>query len=212
MGPYGWNWKKFGGSAAQLRLLKRDLPYLETVMGLTPGREVAVQAGGNLGLYPKRLAQEFRRVITFEPHEGTFANLLKNAPEQNIEAHLGALGADTRPVAISEQRRDGKLGFHEGIVHVCGPGDIQCSTIDGLDLVSCDLICLDTEGSEWGALHGAEQTIRRCRPVLFVEINKNCAYVGVDQDALRHYIVSLGYRFVSRLSSDEAYVPQEWAA
>ena len=94
-----WEWSRFQGSKTQLRLLHRDLHCLGKVLRLVPGRDVAVQAGGNLGLWPKRLAQEFRRVITFEPDPDNFAMLRHNAPERNIEAYqaaLGAIGATSR--------------------------------------------------------------------------------------------------------------------
>ena len=50
----------FKGSGTALKLNRRDLPELEQVIALTPQHRVAVQAGGNLGLWPKRLAQDFR--------------------------------------------------------------------------------------------------------------------------------------------------------
>lgn len=53
-------------------------------------------------------------------------------------------------------------------------------TIDSLDLPGCDLIVLDTEGTEPLAIDGAMQTIEKFKPVLMIE----------DRDISRHY----GYR------------------
>jgi hypothetical protein len=72
------------------------------------------------------------------------------------------------------------------------------------------LIYLDIEGGELDALRGAQETLRRCRPVLGVEINKNLRFVGVTEDQIMGFIHDRGYRFVRDLGSDRAFVPVEW--
>jgi hypothetical protein len=41
--------------------------------------------------------------------------------------------------------------------------------IDDLNLNSCDLICLDTEGYEFNILTGAKETLKKFKPVLCLE-------------------------------------------
>jgi FkbM family methyltransferase len=217
VGVTTWAWDTFAGSPQQLRLLKRDLPGLVTVMRHTPGRTCCVQAGGNLGLYPKRLAQEFRRVYTFEPDPENFAKLRQNAPERNIIATQAALGADEQPVAISRVRRDGKhLHTHEGLTHVVGPGLIPCQRIDNLQLPVCDLIYLDVEGYELRALQGAILTLARCRPILALELNKNLGFVGLTEDFVVRFLAAQGYHRLwldeveqATLYSDQMFIPAE---
>ena len=43
-------------------------------------------------------------------------------------------------------------------------------TLDALDLNTCAVIKMDVEGMEPSVLMGAEHTIRRCQPVLYVEV------------------------------------------
>ena len=209
---FGWNWHAFAGSAHALKWNRRDLPCLEAVIAQTPGRTVAVQAGGNLGIFPKRLARDFATVYTFEPAADLFAMLVRNAPEPNIVKFQAAVGDSHEGVSLSRIRRDDKPHHHEGITHVCGPGAIPTLRIDDLGLRVCDLICLDVEGWECQALRGAAATIARCRPVVVVEVNKNTAFVGVTLDQVRALVTVHGYRFVARLRSDELYVPAERAA
>lgn len=207
-----WNWSAFRGSADALKYLRRDLPALDRIIARTPQRRVAVQAGGNLGLYPKRLAEMFATVYTFEPAADLFAMLMHNAPEANIVKFQAAVGEARRTVGVSRARRDGSSKpAHEGITHVYGDGPIPTLRVDDLGLGVCDLICLDVEGSELNAVRGAAETIERCRPVLAVEVNKNQGFVGVAEEFLRDTIKSLGYRFIERLESDEVYVPAEWS-
>jgi len=207
-----WPWHKMRGSVACLKWSFKDLKGLDEALALVPGRDVVVQAGGNLGLFPKRLAEEFARVITFEPDPQLFEILRHNAPEKVIEPIQAALGNSYEPVAVSSHRRDntGKPD-HEGLTHVCGPGDIPQTRLDDLELAVCDLIYLDIEGYEWNALRGAEQTIQRCRPVLVIEINKNVVFAGFTKQDFREWILSLGYVFVKRVNSDDVFIPQERA-
>jgi len=213
-----WDWAHFQGSAAGLRLLKRDLPGLEVVLQYVPGRRVAVQAGGNLGLYPKRLAQAFQTVYTFEPDPEWFDMLRHNAPESNIIAEQSALTADGVPVALSRERRDDSPanGTHEGLTHVVGPGRIPSRRLDSLELRVCDLLCLDVEGHELPALQGALGTLARCRPVLCLELNKNLRHVGLTEDFVLRFLHAHGYhRLVlpakeqAALYSDQVFVHQE---
>lgn len=197
------------GSDEQLRLCKRDLPTLQAAEKLTLQRRVAVQAGGNLGVFPKHLARSFGAVYTFEPSQELFPILVANATEPNILRYQAALGFHREMVGTSRVRRDGKPNNHEGITHISGPGPIPTLRLDDFKFPVCDLLQLDLEGWDLYALQGAVETIARCRPVLMVEINKNAAFVGLNEDEIRAYVRSLGYRFVSRLHSDEIYVPIE---
>ncbi len=204
-----WPWHGMKGSADCLKWSFRDLRGLDQVLKLVRGRKLVVQACGNLGLFPKRLAEEFESVITFEPDPKLFAQLQHNAPEKNITGICAALGNSNDPVALSSKRRDttGKPD-HEGLTHVCGPGDLPQVRLDDMGIATCDLIYLDIEGYELQALRGAQQTLARCRPVLAVEINKNAAFAGTSREEVRGWILLQGYKFVMRVNSDDVFIPE----
>lgn len=204
-----WNWDIFSGSAVGLKWNRRDLPNLDYVMRMVPGRSVVVQGGGNLGIFPKRLAQEFEAVYSFEPDPFCFLAMVYNAPEPNIIKIQAALGCERQRVSTCTERRDGKPLDHEGITHIKGTGIIPTILIDDLALPVCDLIYLDLEGYELYALRGAVETIKRCRPVLAIEINKSLAFIGLTKTEVKNLILSFGYKFVVKLSSDEIFVPVE---
>jgi FkbM family methyltransferase len=206
-----WNWEKFRGSPPAIKYLKRDLPALDTVLGLTRGRTACVQAGGHLGAFPKYLARHFAIVYTFEPAPDLFALLMQNAPERNIIKLQAAVGDAHRLIGLSRVRRATSVGpIHEGLSHVAGEGAIPMLCIDDLNLPICELLLLDIEGSEMPALRGAVDTIARCRPLLVVENNKNQAFVGHTNEELRAFVATLGYRQIARLMSDDVFAPTEW--
>jgi hypothetical protein len=67
-------------------------------------------------------------------------------------------------------------------------------TIDALELDACHIIKLDVAGMETDALRGAAATIRRCRPILYVENDReprSAELIGLLQ--------SFGYRLYRHL-------------
>lgn len=205
-----WDWEGLRGSHLCLHWNVRDLETLDVVIAKTPGRRVAVQAGGNLGLFPKRLAESFELVYTFEPDQKLFDYIQHNAPEENIVPVRAALGNSREPVAMGYGRRDGsRRDVHEGLTHIAGPGTIPQMRIDDLGLHACDLIYLDIEGYELTALRGAEETVARHRPVIAVEVNGNVAFYGVTKQELSDWFAERRYTKVARIHGDDIYIPAE---
>lgn len=203
-----WPWETFKGSAQCIKWAFRDLQNLDRALLLTPGRDVAVQAGGNLGLFAKRLAEEFKNVYTFEPDPKLFDLMKRNAPEMNITSFNAAIGDAHLPVSVKTCRRDAsRRPVHEGLTHVAGHGSIPQLMIDDLKLTACDIIYLDIEGYELRALRGAAQTVERFRPVIGVEINRSIEFYNATAGELREWITSRGYRLAFTAYSDEVYVP-----
>lgn len=208
---FGWKWQDFRGSVEELKWNRLALPTLQHVLKSVPQRRVVVQAGGNLGIFPKYLAKKFETVYTFEPAMELFPMMTVNAQEQNIIRFQAALGETHELIQTVCARRHGtSTKIHEGLTHVAGPGVIPTLRLDDLNLSVCDLLYLDLEGYEGFALRGARETLARCRPVVAVEINQNTEFYGVPRDDVRAYILAAGYRALYRMQSDEVFVPQEW--
>jgi FkbM family methyltransferase len=157
---------------------------------------VVVQAGGNLGMYPKLLAQSFERVITFEPDPLNFYVLNLNCPEPNITKFNAGLGASTGNVGLSRPVKH-NVGMHK----VSGDGHIPIVSIDVmLELDRLDLLMLDIEGYELHALKGAEKTILKHRPVIFTE---------APTAAVNEYMADLGYTFAENSAMDAVWIPSK---
>lgn len=152
-------------------------------------RRTAVQAGGNIGLWPRRLAKDFQRVITFEPDALSRACLRMNVPA-HVEVRTEALG----DVAGTIGFRHKDLGSHR--VDPQGPA-VTVIALDELTLIDLDLLQLDIEGYEWHALMGAAQTIERCRPLIQVELRDIAVRYGRSNDEIRRLLASWGYVQVS---------------
>lgn len=203
---YGWNWQSFVGSDACLRSNRRDLHKLDFVLSLFSRRKVAVQAGGNLGLFAKRLSGEFDAVYTFEPEHTTFLKLCANAHEANIIKIEAALGMQRGFVHI---KKTTDTHDHEGVAHVAGCGIVPVIPLDDMELSMCDLLYLDVEGFETAALRGAKKTLSRCCPVVVAEYNEHGRRYGYSLCDLRSALSESGVNYVPafKLYTDYVYIP-----
>ncbi len=167
-------------------------------------KRTAVQAGGNVGLWPRRLAAEFDRVITFEPDAVSRECLERNVPS-DVDVRSEALG-DAAGVCDMKHRG---LGSHR----VVDGHAVKMTTVDALNLQDVDYLQLDVEGYEWHALMGSTETIRRSHPLVQVELRGFVEKYGHTDAEVRAHLSGLGYREVSKQSgSDVVFAPTRMAA
>ncbi len=181
-------------SLAQVHDLEQVYPYCK-------GFKVAVQAGGNCGIWPAALAKRFEKVYTFEPDPTNFRCLCANAPGEDVFKFNAALGDFHETIELSRQPQNAGAHF------VSGAGAIPTLRIDDLALKACDLICLDIEGREHAAIMGAMGTIRAHKPVIVLEDKGLSAKYGIPKGYVRDVIVGLGYRVEGRLRRDIIFAP-----
>lgn len=161
---------------------------LEFAIAVCRQHRTAVQAGGNVGLWPRRMAESFARVITFEPDTISRECLAVNVPA-SVEVRPEALGERSDRAGLYRE----SLGSHRVV-----PGaSVEIIALDSLRLTDVDLIQLDIEGYEFHALAGAVETIDRCRPVIQVELRGFTKQYGHSDTDVREFLTAAGYRQVS---------------
>lgn len=129
---------------------------------------VCVQAGGFLGMWPRRLAKFFEYVYTFEPVPYLYECLKKNVAHLPQVICMNAMLSNKVGIAHLEVKHGGKT-----TPNAMGKLAAASVTIDSLDLIRCDAIFLDVERSELAALEGARETIARFSPVITLEFKED---------------------------------------
>lgn len=167
---------------------------LESYYPFVRNFNVAVQAGGNVGIWPCKMAEKFAEVYTFEPDPDNFTCLAHNATAANIHKFQAALGDTHQGVKLWVNPNN--VGAH----YVDGTGPIRTLTIDDLNLSMLDFVMLDVEGYELNALKGGRQTIALFKPTIVIEDKGHHKRYG--QEAPVAYLLSLGYRQVHALHRD----------
>jgi FkbM family methyltransferase len=174
---------------------------MDLALDRCPRSRSVVQAGGHVGIWPKRLAAHFAQVYTFEPDAENFACLARNVPEPHVFMARGVLGRFYGRVGLDFSHKN------TGKRMVSGPGAIPTYRIDDLLLDDCDALLLDVEGYELHALAGAEQTIARCLPVILCEENVLCVRQGFAPGQLAAYLGRFGYTQVAAAHEDRIFAP-----
>ena len=169
----------------QLKDVNRALKWV-------PHKKVCIQAGGNVGVWPKYLSTIFDEVRTFEPDDDNYECLIKNISESNVTITKGALGAKTGTVGLKRVPKN--CGAHQ----TEPSGEIPVFAVDALGLDRCDFIQLDIEGDELAALQGAQKTLEKFHPVLMLEDKA----IKVPVGAVERFLQDFGYDVVDRVHRD----------
>lgn len=173
-------------------------------------RQVVVQAGGSLGIWPGTLSHFFKWVYTFEPAKYVFPILCMNCTEDNIIKMQAALGNITKGVSIidgghaasSTINCNGKpFGVDSNFIPT--EGNTLMLKLDDLNLPACDAIILDVERFELPILQGARETIKKYKPT-FILVEDNRDDVELRSD-LHDFLRQNNYEFVIRKSKDNIY-------
>jgi FkbM family methyltransferase len=168
----------------------------EFIISLAQGagkNKTVLDIGANIGAISQALEYSGITVEAFEPQPAVFSLLKMNfkGPSYNI-----ALGDFTGIVAMPNP--DYSNTYNYGGVS-CGIASksrgsiaVPIHRLDEYNYNNVSVIKIDVEGYEEKVLHGALETIKRCRPILYLEDDR------VDKrDGLYKLLQELGYKWES---------------
>lgn len=166
---------------------------VELFSDLIDETDTVIDAGANFGALTVPLADICRFVFAFEPQPKIFECLAGNIALNSIR------NAKVFEAALSDQPGTMAIPFLNPMTaNSFGSLDIRrdapvkvpvrIMTIDGLELQQCGMIKVDVEGMEESVLKGAEKTIERCRPLLYVEDDRH-----ENSASLMHFMRSRSY-------------------
>ena len=137
-------------------------------------RGTALDIGANVGLWGRDLVDNFAKVVAFEPVAVFRECLEKNVSGPNFFISPLALGDhDTQATMIITEGNSGHSHLDPATL---GTGDVQVVKLDNLNIDHVDYIKIDCEGYEYRVLQGAEQTVKRWRPIMVIEQKPHDAY------------------------------------
>lgn len=209
---FGTSFRLFVGNDLSLPLYVGgcyDPNELAFLHGLVKPGMTVIDAGANEGLYTlflSKLVGASGRVIAFEPsrreHERLQTNLSMNGLTNVTASRAGVYDrAATAPFTVAVEKHAGQNTLGEFMypgVNAAGHESIELVRIDdwaaAQGVAKVDLIKLDIEGAEVAALRGAEQTLRRDKPALLIEVAPDAlAKQGASRAALLDLLKSLDY-------------------
>jgi len=175
---------------------------------ILPSNAVAFEVGSNIGshaLIMSRSVGSQGQIFAFEPYPKVFRKLIKNIQTNRI-SNIHAL-----PHALSDRSDRLTLFFSEDQFsteemnsslypdnRLTNQIEVEVKTLDSVfqeqGLNRLDLIKIDTEGSEYKVLQGAQQTIQAHRPYVIFEYGKdNWEKAGYSWSTVESFFSELNY-------------------
>jgi FkbM family methyltransferase len=188
------------GEEAQRRLMIDVTRYV-------PRQRIAIDVGAHIGLATLPLAASFKHVFAFEPQAENFDALRMNTfGRDNITTYRMALGCGEYYESL-----DLPDDYNSGCYYLKLSDDYLgrvAQPLDRFGFCDVDLIKLDVEGFEGRVLQGAEDTLKRNKPVVFFEDNGlGLNYYGESWVDPKDVLRSLGYMCYKRVQKNELWLP-----
>jgi len=192
-------WYPFMNEVARCNLGYGD--DMATALERVKDWSVAIDGGSQVGRVANRLAEKFQRVYAIELSPANFACLKRNVVSNVTPVH----GCLTKAggggfVAVPDKHKDSPVFRAED------GGNVPGVTIDELGLGSCGFIKLDLQGFDYFALLGAEQTLRRFKPPIYLEYDPSCfERYGINKHAHEIFLTGLGYEFLGTTDGNQTW-------
>jgi FkbM family methyltransferase len=181
---------------------------IEYALSLAPiQHRTVIQAGGHVGVWPKKLAGIFKNVLTFEPVPSNWECLVRNMVGTTAELHCLALGSKQGTAYINH--RVTSSGGHHIATNMDKPHiGVQVVRLDDIAthyIGTVDALFLDIEGYEIEALRGAETILITDHPLLVIENNGCSEKFGYKAKDLHAYLKPFGYKHIGEHGEDQVF-------
>jgi len=176
----------------------------EEALKLCLKKRVAIDIGGNLGLWSRVMSLDFEQVKAFEPVADYCEFFKLNAPK--AELFNVALGAENGEVTMACETK-GSCGDTSPLTNPDSQfivaDSVELIPLDAYNFKNVDFIKIDCEGYELNVVKGAIETIVENKPVIIVEQKPNNGKkFGYDDDAAVKYLQDFGMKVHKIISGD----------
>lgn len=174
---------------------------LDSMFETTKPGDVVYYVGAESGDMAGLLAMWGAKLVLFEPNEKAWpqiksvweANKL-SAPEMMIEGFASDKTSAEYKYFPWPESAKGEIVPDHGFKELSDPAELPQVKIDDLNMVP-NMISIDVEGSEGKVLRGAEQTLRKYHPRIYLSLHPEFMRTYDEWGAeLRKWIIDLGYK------------------
>lgn len=164
-----------------------SMAELAVLAGPTQPDHTVVDIGANIGAFTIPLARRARSVVAIEAqrlaHQMLCANVALNGLTNVLAIHAAAGRVTGQRIDVPQldPMQPANFGALEVQGHTGerGTESVEMMRLDDLELAACHLIKIDVEGMEKEAILGAQSTIMRHWPALYVENDREDKSAGL---------------------------------
>ena len=157
----------------------------------------AIDIGANVGVWSYWLSKYAKQVESFEPNPKIF-NALKNIKIKNVNSYNVALSNKSGSVDLLIPK--GSKGFsNQGAslssIKVQGEHkriSIEAKCLDEYNFLDVDFIKIDVEGHEHEVIEGAQETIKKFKPTMVIEMEEKHNQIPIEDQISS--VEKLGYK------------------
>jgi len=190
-------------SDTHFRKATMELGHIPLCLDVCNRKRIAVDCGAHVGGWSKELANHFDKVISYEASSDNYECLLKNTEGLNVDARNLGVGEKAGMGSLHPPVNPG----NSGAAWVVDGDDFEVITLDSQNLENVDFIKIDVEGFEPQVLRGAEETIKRDRPVVLIEQHPLIDGRYGEYREAGALLEGWGYRLEEQMNKNYLYVP-----
>jgi len=165
---------------------------LDAALQYVKNFNTAIDAGANYGIMSYNLNKKFSKIYAFEVESRVRECLKKNVEKFQLDNVVVCdCGLSDKEESVSLNYLKNTFCTH---INKTVSGTNICKTLDSFKITDVGFIKLDCEGYEPYILKGAEQTIKKHKPVILME-NKNYSgrYYGEEGNLAVDLLLEWGY-------------------
>lgn len=172
---------------------------------------LAVDGGAYKGSWTLPMAARFKRVLAFELCPEWYHELVWNTAELMghvvpLNIALGNAELDIYYVGDKNEASPIKRVYPGGNLETGKPSTpVRMMRLDKFNLRALDFLKLDLQGYEVFALKGAEQTIKKFRPLIHLEMDEGSQQTFDVVGKAEELLVSWGYDKLIRAGDEELW-------
>lgn len=165
---------------------------LNIALGFVKNFTTAIDAGANYGIMSYNLNSKFSKIYAFEVDTPVRECLKTNVEKFQLDNVIVCdCGLSDKEELVSLNYLKNTFGTH---INKEVSGTHSCKTLDSFELTDVGFIKLDCEGYEPYILKGAEQTIKKYKPVILMEEkNYSKRYYGEEGNLAVDLLLAWGY-------------------
>ncbi len=174
---------------------------------------VVIEVGAHIGSHTIYLGKKVNKVFAFEPQPKVYEQLIGNLILNNLGnvcVFNCAVYSNCETKFSIEQNVDYETFRYSsalGLV-IDKEGPINSVTLDKLDLDRLDMIKCDSQGADYHAFKGAENLIKKFKPILVFETEPTlAARFNSGNEQLFNFIKEIGYTHKNLAAQDYVAFP-----
>jgi methyltransferase, FkbM family len=168
---------------------------------------VCMDIGANIGYFTILMARQCKHVYAFEPEPSNFEMLKQNVALSDIDVTIyrEAVGNKngTMPLYLSDSNNGMHRLYKSKWCNERTDTYVYCTQLDEYKFSKINLIKMDIEGAEYGALIGMVELLIKDHPIIIMEFHPmSIIEYGVDPEKVYEFLNKLGYR-ISLIPNNE---------